>query len=161
MIMIIIIIITIILIMIMIIIIIIIIIMSIIIIITCASSSSTLRWPNLAVQKSVRQEFILIGEFWNLKIILYFLYIFCIFPENYFVFFVYLLYISWGLFIWYLLNVLTDNSFMFPVYLLKSISVSWTFTMYFLRMIKYFRSARNHPGWRVFKSRKSLSIWKI
>ena len=44
----------------------------IITIITCASSSSTLRWPNLAEQKSVRQEFILIGELRNLRFILYF-----------------------------------------------------------------------------------------
>ena len=44
----------------------------IITIVTCASSSSTLRWPNLAEQKSVRQEFILIGELRNLRFILYF-----------------------------------------------------------------------------------------
>ena len=44
----------------------IIILISLVIHLTWASSSSTFRWPNLAVQKSVRQEFNLIGEFWNL-----------------------------------------------------------------------------------------------
>ena len=39
---------------------------STVILLTWASCSSTFRWPNLAVQKSVRQEFNLIGEFWNL-----------------------------------------------------------------------------------------------
>ena len=44
----------------------IIILISTVLLLTWASSSSTFRWPNLAVQKSVRQEFNLIGEFWNL-----------------------------------------------------------------------------------------------
>ena len=45
-----------------------------------------------------------------------------------------------------------ENHPILSIYLLKIISVSCTFTVYFLRMIKYFRSARNHPGWRLSKA---------